>query len=71
MPGQCYYQHYFKKGGVITLDKIRQVGLNIQDNKMLKEEKTKVEGGAKLKGRRFQLSTSTQKASLKAPTHRL
>ena len=35
---------------------------------MIKEDKYKAEGGTKLKGRRFQQSTSTQKASFKAPT---
>ena len=42
------------------------VGLKIQYHPMVKEQKTKVEGGAKPKGRRFQQSTSTQKASCKA-----
>ena len=44
------------------------VGLKIQYHPMVKEQKTKVEGGAKPKGRRFQQSTQTWKATFKAPT---
>ena len=38
---------------------------------MVKEEKPKVEGGSKTKGRHFQQLISTRKASFKAPTTRL
>ena len=38
---------------------------------MVKEDKPKVEGGAKPKVSRFQQSTSTRKASFKSPTIRL
>ena len=55
--GQCYHQHYKKKGGVSTLDNSCCVGLKIQDHPMVNEEKPKVDGGAKPKGRRFQQST--------------
>ena len=68
MPSQCYYQHYLKKGGVSTLDKRRQVGLNMQYHPMVKEEKPKAEGVSKPKRGCFQQSTSIRKASFKAPT---
>ena len=71
MPVQCYYQNYNKNGGVSNLDKIRLVGLKIQDRPMVKEGNPKVEGGAKPKWRRFQQSTSTRKASFKEPMTRL
>ena len=58
-----------KKGGVSTLDKIRQVGLNIQDHWMVNEDKTKVEGAVKPKGRRFQQSISPRKANLKSANY--
>ena len=56
------------KNVVSTLDKSCQVGLKIQDFLMVKWDKTNMEGGTKPKGGRFQQSTSTRKASLKAPT---
>ena len=45
-----------------------QIGLKIKDHPMVNEEKTKVEGDNKHKGRRFQQSNSTRKAIFKAPT---
>ena len=48
-----------------------QVGLNIQEYPMVKEDKHEAEGGTKSKGRCFQQSTSNQKENLKALTTRL
>ena len=46
-----------RKGGVSTLDKSFQVGLKIQNHPTVKEEKSKMKGGAKTKERHFQKST--------------